>query len=92
MTSSTSRARSKATSEPVYTIGLAVTSIETAVVALLTTAVLAADLTADAPLAVSIIGAGSALTIATGNIVGYAATRRRVSPAVRPRDGGDDGP
>lgn len=68
-------------SEPVYTIGLLVTSTEAAVVALLTVAVLAAGLESDAPMAVAIIGAGSAVTLAIGNVIGYVLTRRRVSPA-----------
>lgn len=67
--------------EPVYTIGLLITSTEAAVVALLTVAVLAAGLESDAPLAVAIIGAGSALTLAIGNVIGYYLTRNRVSPA-----------
>lgn len=66
--------------EPVYTIGLLITSTEAAVVALLTVAVLAAGLEADAPLAVAIIGAGSAVTLAIGNVIGYYLTRNRVSP------------
>lgn len=68
--------------EPVITIGAIVTSIEAAIVALLTVAVLAAGLEADTPLAVAIIGAGSAVTLAVGNVAGYVLTRRRVSPAV----------
>lgn len=67
--------------EPVYTIGLLITSTEAAVVALLTVAVLAAGLESDAPLAVAIIGAGSAVTLAVGNLIGYRLTRQRVSPA-----------
>lgn len=66
--------------EPVFTIGLLITSTEAAVVALLTVAVLAFGLEADAPLAVAIIGAGSAVTLAIGNVIGYYLTRNRVSP------------
>lgn len=72
-------------SEPVFTIGLVITSIEAAVVALLTVGVLAAGLESEAPLAVAIIGAGSAVTLAIGNVVGYWLTRSRVSP-VSPLD------
>ncbi len=71
--------------EPVYTIGLLITSTEAAVVALLTVAVLAFGLESDAPVAVAIIGAGSAITLAVGNLTGYWLTRRRVSP-VSPLD------
>jgi len=77
-------------SEPVYTIGLLITSTEAAVVALLTVAVLAAGLDSDAPLAVAIIGAGSAVTLAIGNVIGYYVTRNRVSP-VGPLDRMEDG-
>lgn len=72
-------------SEPVYTIGLLITSTEAAVVALLTVAVIAFGLEQDAPLAVAIIGAGSAVTLAIGNVIGYWLTRNRVSP-VSPLD------
>lgn len=68
-------------SEPVYTIGLLITSTEAAVVALLTVAVLLLGLESDAPLAVAIIGAGSAVTLAIGNLTGYYLTRQRVSPS-----------
>ena len=69
------------TGEPVLTIGALITSMETAIVALLTVAVLAAGLEQDTPMAVAIIGAGSAVTLAAGNGIGYWLTRRRVSPA-----------
>jgi hypothetical protein len=67
--------------EPVYTIGAIITSVELAVVAVLTVVVLAMGMEQDAPMAVAIIGAGSALTVAIGNIIGYWMTRSRVSPA-----------
>jgi hypothetical protein len=66
--------------EPVYTIGLIITSVEAAVVALLTVGVLVAGLDQDTPVAVAIIGAGSAVTLAIGNVVGYRMTRARVTP------------
>jgi hypothetical protein len=71
--------------EPVITIGAVITSIQAAVVALLTVAVLAADLDAEQGLGFAIIGAGSAVTLAVGNALSWYLTRRRVSP-VSPLD------
>jgi len=67
--------------EPVYTIGTVITAVEVAVVAVLTVVVLAAGYDQDAPMAVAIIGAGSSLTLAVGNVIGYWLTRNRVTPA-----------
>jgi len=76
--------------EPVYTIGLLITSTQAAVVALVTVLVLAMDLDPAEPLGAALIGAGATVTLAIGNLVGYYLTRQRVSP-VSPVDRLQDG-
>ena len=65
--------------EPVYTIGAIFTSLKIAVVAVLT--VVALGLQLDEAMTAAIIGAGSAITLAVGDLIGYVLTRNRVSPA-----------
>jgi len=65
--------------EPVITIGTVFTSIKLAVTAIITAWALQAGLPEGETAAY--VGAGAALTIAIGDIVGYFLTRRRVSPA-----------
>lgn len=69
----------KMTSEPVYTIGAIFTSLKVAVVAVLTVVALGMEL--DEAMTAAVIGAGSALTLAIGDVLGYVLTRNRVSPA-----------
>lgn len=65
--------------EPVYTIGAVFTSLKVAIVAIIT--VVALGLGLDEAMTAAVIGAGSAITLAVGDIVGYVLTRNRVSPA-----------
>lgn len=70
--------------QPVYTIGTVITATEIAVVSVLTVIVLAMGLQEDAPLAIAITGAGSGLTLAIGNIIGYYMTHQQVTSVTSP--------
>lgn len=68
--------------EPVVSIGVVFTSLKVAVVSLLT--VVAISLQLDEATTGAIIGAGSAITLAIGDIVAYALTRPTVTPVDSP--------
>lgn len=65
--------------EPVYTIGAVFTSLKIAVVAVVTVVALALEL--DEAMTAAVVGAGAAVTLAVGDILGYVLTRARVSPS-----------
>lgn len=67
------------TTEPVYTIGAVFTSLKLAIVAIITVVALALQL--DEAMTAAVIAAGSAITLAVGDVVGYVLTRRKVTPA-----------
>jgi hypothetical protein len=68
--------------EPVVTIGAVFTSLKVAVTAVLT--IVALQLEMDAEQTAALIGAGAAITIAIGDILGYVLTRDRVTPVTQP--------
>lgn len=65
--------------EPVIAIGTIFTSLKVAVVSILT--VIAISQGWDEVMTGAVIGAGSAITLAIGDIIAYVLTRDRVSPA-----------
>jgi hypothetical protein len=68
--------------EPVYTLGAIFTSLKVAVVSVLTVVALALQL--DEAMTAAVIGAGSAIIVVVGDVLGYVLTRERVTSVANP--------
>ncbi|RLB44776.1 MAG: hypothetical protein DRH30_00540 [Deltaproteobacteria bacterium] len=67
--------------EPLYSIAAIFTSMKVAVISVIT--VVAISMEWDSTMTAAVIGAGSAITLAIGDIVGAVLTHDRVTPVIK---------